>query len=135
MLTAATKAGKRFGMLGDKFGHRVVGDLREIVRHLALGDVLERRIGQRDDLPVVVADLVHVLEAQVEVEQLAHAAQPLAHVAELGRAALQLLEKPLREDVGVDVDDHDGPPGVRWRRALYGSLAHFIAVARLAALC
>ena len=107
MSTAAAKAGKRFGCLAHQLGHRVVGDLREIVRHRALGNVLDRRIGQRDDLAVVVADLVHVAEAQIEVEQLAHAAQPLAHVAELRRAALQLLEEPLREDVGVDVDDHD----------------------------
>ena len=92
-------------MLGAKLGHRIVGDLCQVVRHLALGNVLDRRVGQRDDLPVF-ADLVHVAEAQVEVEQLAHAAQPLAHVAELGRAALQLLEEPVREDVGVDVDDH-----------------------------
>ena len=64
----------------------------------------------KHDLPVVLfevlADRVHVLEAQIEVEQLAHRAQPLAHISQLGRAALKLLEKAFRENVGVDVDDH-----------------------------
>ncbi len=106
ILTAAANAGNRFGCLATKLGHRIVGHLGQIVGRRAFGDVLDRRIRQRDDLPVVVADLVHILETQIEVEQLAHAAQPLAHVAELGRAALQLLKEPVRENVGVDIDDH-----------------------------
>ena len=44
---------KAVRMFRDKLGHRIVGDLGEIVGDRALGDVLDRRVGQRDDLPVV----------------------------------------------------------------------------------
>jgi len=99
------KSRESIGMLPAKLRHRIVSDLRKLSRNLALRDVLYRRIGKRDDLPVV-AELIHLLEPQIEIEQLFHRAQPLAHVAELGRAALKLLEKPVRKDMRVDVDDH-----------------------------
>ena len=93
-------------MLGAELGHGIVGNFGEVVGDRAFGDVLDWWVGQRDNLAIVVADRVHVLEAHVDVEQLAHTAQALAHVAKLGRAALELGKKAIGEDVGVEVDDH-----------------------------
>src|SRR5262249_39885451 len=55
------------------------------------------------DLPIV-AVLVHLTKAQVEVEQLFDVAQPLADVGEVGRDTGHLLEKPVGKDVAIDVD-------------------------------
>ena len=102
--TAATKVGKP---LADACAHSSamasLATRASVSAGLALGDVLDRRIGQRDDL-AVVAELVHLAEARVEIEQLCHAAQPLADVLELRRDLGHLLEKAVREDVAVDVD-------------------------------
>ena len=84
--------------------HGVVADPRQIEADVAGGEVLDRRIGQRDDL-AVVAELVHLAEALVEIEQLFDAAQPRPDIAELRREAVHLLEELVREDVAVDVDD------------------------------
>ena len=77
MQSAAAKDGKRSGYLRHNSRHRIVGDARELQADVRLGDVLDGRIGQRDDLPVI-AELVHFLEARVEIEQFFDAAQPLA---------------------------------------------------------
>ena len=53
----------------------------------------------------VVAELVHLAEALVEIEQLLDAAQPRPDIAEPRRDAVHLLEERVREDVAVDVDD------------------------------
>ena len=71
---------------------------------LAGGEILDRRIRQRDDL-AIVAELVHLAEALVEIEQLFDAAQPRPDIAEPRRNAVHLLEERVREDVAVDVDD------------------------------
>ena len=95
---------KALGMLRAQFGHRIVADAREAQADVAGREILDRRIGQRDDL-AVVAELVHLAEALVEIEQLLHAAQPRPDVAEPRRDAIHLLEELVREDVAVDVDD------------------------------
>ena len=67
-------------------------------------EVLDRRVRQRDDL-AVVAELVHLAKALVEIEQLLHAAQPRRRCC---RAAARCGSSPgriLRDDVAVDVDD------------------------------
>ncbi len=71
---------------------------------LAGGKVLDRRVRQRDDL-AVIAELVHLAEALVEIEQLFHAPQPRRDVAQPRRDAIHLLEELVGEDVAVDVDD------------------------------
>ena len=66
-------------MFPTQFGHRVVGDAGEIQTDIRPSDILDGRVGQRDDLPIV-AEFVHLLETRVEVEELGNAAQPLADV-------------------------------------------------------
>ena len=95
---------KPLRMLAAQLRHRVIGDPRQRQPELAVGDVLDRRIGQRDDL-AIVAELIHLAKARVEIEQLGHLLQPLAHVLEIGRGLGHLLEIALREDVAEDVDD------------------------------
>jgi hypothetical protein len=91
-------------MARGELGHGVVADAREVQPDLAGGKVLDRRIWQRDDL-AVVAELVHLAEALVEIEQLLDAAQPRGDVAEPRRDAVHLLEELVGEDVAVDIDD------------------------------
>ena len=102
--TAATKLGKRCGMARAEFRHGVVADARQLKPDVAGREILDRRIRQRDDL-AVVAELVHLAKALVEIEQLLHAAQPRPDIAEPRRNAVHLLEELVREDVAVDVDD------------------------------
>jgi hypothetical protein len=78
--------------------------IRASVWPSCVGDVFDRRVGQRDDL-AVVAELIHLPEARVEIEQLGNLLEPLAHVLEIGRGVGHLLEIALREDVAEDVDD------------------------------
>ena len=121
---------------GAQLRHRVVGDARELRRGLALRDLLQRRVGQRDHLRVV-ADLVHLGKAQIEIEQLLHAAQPRADVLQPGRDARHLPEEAIRENVRVDVEDHR--PSVlilRPRRiALRRMAASSVSVAMLRDAC
>ena len=79
--------------------HLVIGDARQRQARFRRGDVLDRRVGQRDDL-AVVAEGVHLLEARVEVEQLGDAAQARADVLELGRDLHHLLEETVRDRCG-----------------------------------
>src|SRR6516165_6629492 len=92
------------GMARGELGHGVVADAREVEPDLAVGKVLDRRVRQRDDLPVV-AELIHLAEALVEIEQLFDAAQPRGDVAEPRRDAIHLLEELVGKDVTVDIDD------------------------------
>src|SRR5262245_7447766 len=92
------------GMARGELGHGVVADAREVQPDLAVGKVLDRRIRQRDDL-AVVAELVHLAEALVEIEQLFDSPQPRRDVAEPRRDAIHLLEELIRKDVTVDIDD------------------------------
>src|SRR5499433_1125177 len=91
-------------MARRKFRYGVVADAREVEPDLAGGKVLDRRVRQRDDLPVV-AELIHLAEALVEIEQLFDAAQPRGDVAEPRRDAIHLLEELVGKDVTVDIDD------------------------------
>ena len=92
------------GMARAQLRHGVVADARQVEAGLAGGEILDRRVGQRDDL-AVVAELVHLAKALVEIEQLLDAAQPRPDIAEPRRNAVHLLEELVREDVTVDVDD------------------------------
>src|SRR6516164_3154351 len=98
------------GMARGELGHGVVADAREVEPDLAGGEILDRRIRQRDDL-AVIAELVHLAEALVEIEQLFDAAQPRGDVAEPRRDAVHLLEELVGKDVTVDIDDR-----VAWHR-------------------
>ena len=69
------EGGEALGMLRAQLRHGVVADPRQRFGGLALGEVLDRRIGQADDL-AIVAEFVHLAKARVEIEQLLHAAQP-----------------------------------------------------------
>src|SRR5262245_25775426 len=96
-----------------QLGHGVVADARQLEPDRTRGKVLDRRVRQRDDL-AVVAELVHLAEALVEIEQLFHAPQPRRDIAEPRRDAVHLLEELLRSDMTIDVDDrivgHRAPP-------------------------
>jgi hypothetical protein len=113
-------------MARGKLGHGVVADAREVQPDLAGGKVLDRRVRQRDDL-AVVAELVHLAEALVEIEQLFDAAQPRGDVAEARRDAVHLLEELVGEDVTVDIDDrvagHQTPLASSFWRAICAASA------------
>ena len=105
------EARETLGMFAAQFAHCVIRNAGELYTLGWTGNVLDCRIWQRDNLPVL-AELVHFLEARVEIEQFSDAAQPLADILELGRDPGHFLEKALREDVAVDIDDraHGFPP-------------------------
>ena len=109
--SAATKVGKRSGCRAHSSAMASLPIRARLRPVVAGGKVLDRRIRQRDDL-AVVAELVHLAEALVEVEQLFHAAQARADIAEPRRNAIHLLEELVREDVAVDVDDRLAGHGV-----------------------
>jgi hypothetical protein len=90
---------KPLGIFACELRHRVIGDPRERQTKRAVGDVLDWRIGQRDDF-AVVAELVHLAKARVEIEQLGHLLQPFAHILEIGRSLGHLLEIALRGRCG-----------------------------------
>ena len=99
------KGREAVGMARAEFRHGIVGDARERLCGRALRDVLDRRVGQRDHLPVVARG-IHLAEAGVEIEQLGHAAQPRADVLEPGRDPAHLRKEAVGQDVGIDVDRH-----------------------------
>src|SRR5262249_5480730 len=115
------EGGEARGMARGELGHGVVGDAREVEPDLAGGKVLDRRIWQRDDL-AVVAEVVHLAEALVEIEQLFDAPQPRGDVAEPRRDAIHLLEELVGKDVTVDIDDrvawHQTPLASSFARAM-----------------
>src|SRR5262245_46624783 len=92
------------GMARGELRHGVVADAREVEPDLAVGKVFDRRIRQRDDL-AVIAELIHLAEALVEIEQLFDAAQPRGDVTEPRRDAVHLLEELIGKDVTVDIDN------------------------------
>src|SRR5690606_10938900 len=61
-------------------------------------------IRQGNHLPVV-AELVHLAKALVEIEQLLHPAQALADVLQLRRDPRHLAEERIGEDVAIQIND------------------------------
>src|SRR6516164_10058937 len=98
------KGRKTLWIFAAQFRHRVVGDARELQADFGRSDVLDRRIGQRDDL-TIIAELIHLLETGIEIEQLGDAAQTLTDVFEFRRHARHFLEVAVWKDVAVDVYD------------------------------
>ena len=93
----------------DQLRHRVVGDPCELRPRGRVGNVLERRVGKRNHLPVL-AELVHQPEADVEVVDHLHLLHPLADVLEPRRGFRHVAVEIAGKDVGVDVDRHVLPP-------------------------
>src|SRR5262249_17315059 len=91
------------GMARGELRLGVVADAREVQPDLAGGKVLDRRIRQRDDL-AVVAELVHLAEALVKIEQLFYPAPPRPDVAGPRRDAVHLLEELLGKAGTVNID-------------------------------
>ena len=102
------EGGEAVLMFCHQLGHRIVGRFAQLGRHLLGGDVLDRRIGQRDDLAVALARDVHLAETQVEIEYRLHASQACADRAELRGSLGEGLEERIGKDVRVDVDDLHG---------------------------
>ncbi len=109
------------GVVGDELGHSVVRDARELRRAFAGPEVVERRGGGVDDLPIVGAELIHDPEAFVHVDEGGYAAHALLHVA--GDRAVGDGEQPLgvrrRQQVAKSVDLHRGgvlPPDASLQR-------------------
>ena len=98
------KTREAVGIARTQLRHGVVADAREVEPGLAGGKVLDRRIGQRDDLPII-AELVHLAKPLVKVEQLFDAAQSRGDIAEPRRDTIHLPEELVRKDVTVDIDD------------------------------
>src|ERR1700730_5607042 len=94
-------------MLLAQLRHGVVGDAGQRQALAGRGEILDRRIRQRDHL-AVIAELVHFLESRIEVMDLAHAAQPRGDIAEFWRYFVHLVQKTRRRDVAVKVDERVG---------------------------
>ena len=90
-----------------KLRHGVVGDARQREALAGRGEILDRRIRQRNHL-AVIAELVHFLEARIEIMDLAHAAQPRRDIAELRRDLVHLLREAVRVDVAIKIDERVG---------------------------
>ncbi len=99
------------GVLLDQLGHAVVGDPREFDGLLGCGVELDRRRGQREHL-LVLGELLHHPETDVEVVQHRHAAGPLADVLETASDAFDAFGVARRGNVGKDVDLAHQPPAV-----------------------
>src|SRR5581483_2970963 len=100
---------KAIRVLAAKLGHRVIRYACEIEADVGRRDILDCRIRQGDDL-AIIAELVHLLEARIKIEQLGHAAQAFPDVFELWCDLRHLTEKSVRIDVAIDVDNgHDFP--------------------------
>ena len=97
------KSGKALRVLGAQLGHAIVGDARELQPDVRLGDLFDRRVGQRDDLPVV-AVFVHLRKARVKIEQLGDAAQARADILQLRCHLHHFREEAVGIDVAIDVD-------------------------------
>ena len=104
---AATKPAKRSGCLTQSSAIASLAIARQRQPGAAGGEILDRRIGQRDHL-AVIAELVHLAKARVEIVDLGHAAQPRRDIAELRRGLVHLLEIALRRDVAVKIDERIG---------------------------
>ena len=95
---------KALGMTRTQFGHGVIADPRQVQADIAGRKVFDRRVRQRDDF-AIIAELVHLAEALIEIEQLFDAPQPRRDIAQPRRNAAHLLGELLRHDVAIDVDD------------------------------
>jgi hypothetical protein len=90
-------------MLRAQFRHGVIADARKPRASRTGRDVLDRRVRQRDDLPIV-AEGIHLAESLAEIEQLGDGAQPLAQIFGLRRHLGHFLKELLGVDVAIDVD-------------------------------
>ena len=100
------EGGKAVGVLLDQLGHALVGQPRQLHRLRRRGVRLDGRRGQREDLAVVVPELIHHPEAAVQVVQGGQAAHPLAHVPELAGHLQHAVEEAARKDVREDIELH-----------------------------
>ena len=98
------KAGEAVRVLLAKLRHRVIGDARQREPGPGGGEILDRRIGQRDHL-AVIAELVHLAKPRLEIVDLGHAAQPRGDIAELRRRLVHFLEEAVRIDMAVKIDE------------------------------
>ena len=98
------------GMLAAKLGHAVIRHLRQLDRLRRRGESLDRRVGQRDDLAIIL-HLVHRPEARLEIPDIAHGLHALGD-AEVGAHRVDRARDLRRQDVGIDIDEHDMRPAL-----------------------
>ena len=78
------------GILLHQLGHAVVGDTREFDSLFGCGVELDGRRGQREHL-LVLGELLHDLETDVEVVEHRDASRPLADVFQTASNAFDAL--------------------------------------------
>jgi hypothetical protein len=89
-----------------RLSHGVVGDAGELGAVLGAGKHFEGREVQREDLDVVLAELVDLLEPCFDVVQHGDLGDALHHVSALLGHTHHLVEVCLRQDVVIDIDLH-----------------------------
>src|SRR6185312_13936948 len=99
-----------------EFGHAVIRHLRQLDRLRGRGESLDGRVGQRDDLAIIL-HLVHRAEARLEIPDIAHGFHALGD-AEIAAHRLQCARDLRRQDVSVDVDEHETRPALFCGRSL-----------------
>jgi hypothetical protein len=101
-------------MFCTQLGEAVVGDAGKFRRLLRAGHRLERRQPEREDLRVVV-ELIHHLEARLEIIDGANALDAFADVLRTAGGARHLLEQAWREEMAEGVDMAHGSSFFRYR--------------------
>jgi len=96
-------AREAIGMFRTQLGEAVIGDAGEFRCRLRAGHRVERRQPKREDFRVVV-ELIHHVEARVEIVDGAHALDALADVLRAAGGARHLLEQAWREKMAEGVD-------------------------------
>ena len=95
-------------MLAAQFAHRVVCDAGEVQADMRRSNVLDGRIRQRNDLPII-AKLVHFPKPRIKIEKLGDAPQSLPDIFQIWRHFRHFLEITIGKDVAINIDDrtHD----------------------------
>ncbi len=96
-------AREAIGMFRAQLGEAVVGDAGEFGCRLRAGHRVERRQPKREDFRVVV-ELIHHVEARVEIVDGAHALDAFTNVLRTAGGARHLLEQTWREEMAEGVD-------------------------------
>jgi hypothetical protein len=91
---------------GQRFGHRVVGELRQFGVLIRRAERFNRRRRKAEHLHVVV-EQIHHPEPLVEIDHRRNPAHALLHVRAARRHGRHALEVLRREDVAEEVDFHE----------------------------
>ncbi len=100
---ASDIASEAVGILGAELGEPVVRDAGEFRRLIGPRHDLDRRQTEGEDLRII-RELIHHLQARIEIENRAHALDALADVPGATRGLRQLLEQARRKEMAERID-------------------------------